>query len=419
MAVRAGANKTPERRLMPENQTQIPRALSVRRQLLIVLAVSIAGVAAWLLSVAPAAPIVATGSATGRASTSSFMPTPEQRAGLTIEPASMITFRAETVTDGSIAIDEDLTTPVFSPFSGRVTKVAARLGDRVAKGATLMEIEASEFVQAQSELITAKAQYDLAVTNEKRQHDLYDAQGAALKDWQQAQVDLASAEAALAAVRNRLRIMGKTDIEIESMEQLRAAPGMNAVSAVTAPISGTIVQRKVGLGQYVQAGSSDPVFSIGDLSTVWLVANVREVDAPKIHTGDRVEVHVLAFPGRVFAAQISYVAPAIDPATRRLAVRADVANRDGLLKPQMFANFTILTGSDTAAVGIPQSAIVYEGDTARVWLSTGSGALSSRQIRTGRTNGEMVEVVSGLSPGERVVVRGAVFIDRAAATQQQ
>ena len=405
---------------MSQNQAQIRRALPAHRQLLIVLALAAAifgGAGAWFLSIAPAAPVAAAQFVTRGGSANSFVPTPQQLAGLTIEPASMITFRAETITDGLIALDEDLTTPVFSPFSGRVTKVAAQLGDHVARDATLMEIEASEFSQAQSDLISAKAQYDLAATNEKRQHDLYDSQGAALKDWQQAQVDLASAEAALAAVRNRLRILGKTDAEIDALEKLRSAPAMNAVSTVTAPISGTIVLRKVGLGQYVQAGSSDPVFSIGDLSTVWLVANVRETDAPRIRIGDRVEVRVLAFPDRVFDAKISYVAPSIDPATRRLAVRADVANRDGLLKPQMFANFTILTGSDTTAVGIPQSAVVYEGDTARVWVNTGGGALSLRQIRTGRTNGDMIEVTSGLSPGERVVVRGAVFIDRAATAQ--
>ena len=392
----------------------------MRRQFLIVLVVAMllfGGFGAWFLSTAPAAPRAAPQAVTGSVSANSFTPTSEQLAGLTIAPTSMTTFRAETLTDGLIALDEDLTTPVFSPFSGRVTKVAAKLGDHVTKGAPLMEIEASEFSQAQSELITAKAQYDLAATNEKRQHDLYDAQGAALKDWQQAQVDVASAEAALAAVRNRLHILGKSDVEIDALAQLRSAPAMNAVSDVMAPISGTIVQRKVGLGQYVQAGSSDPVFSIGDLSTVWLVANVRETDAPKIHIGDRVEVHVLAFPGRVFDARITYMAPSIDSATRRLAVRADVANRDGLLKPQMFANFTILTGSDTTAVGIPQSAVVYEGETARVWVDTETGALALRQIRTGRTNGDMVEVISGLNPGERVVVRGAVFIDRAATAQ--
>jgi cobalt-zinc-cadmium efflux system membrane fusion protein len=346
-----------------------------------------------------------------------FFPSPQQLLNLMIKPVDSMTFRAETVTDGYIAIDDDLATPVFSPFSGRVAKINARLGDHVQKGAPLMTVEASEFVQAQSDLITTRAQFNLAETNERRQHELYEAEGAALKDWQQSQVDLATAEAALAAVRNRLRIFGKTDQEISDLEQGQKVPVMNPESIVAAPISGTVVQRQVGLGQYIQAGSSNPVFSIGDLSKVWLIANVREIDGSLVHVGDAVEVRVLAFPGRMFKAKVSYVAPSMDPSTHRLVVRADVDNRDSLLKPQMFANFTILTGADVAAPGVPKSAIVYEGETARVWIATPEGGLAPRQIQTGRTNGDMVEVASGLKPGEKIVVSGALFIDRAATSQ--
>jgi membrane fusion protein, heavy metal efflux system len=339
---------------------------------------------------------------------------PKGLENLTVKPVERLMFRTETLTDGNIAIDEDLTTPVFSPFSGRVNRVIAKLGDRVEKGSPLMSVEANEFIQAQSELIAAKAQFDLAATNEKRQRDLYEAQGTALKDLQQAQVDLATAEGNLAAVRNRLKILGKTDAEITALEQMRSAPAMNAESLVSAPISGTVVQRQVGVGQYIQAGSANPVFSIGDLSRVWLVANVREVEGSRVHVGDAVEVHVLAYPERVFKAKISYLAPSIDPSTHRLAVRADVDNREGLLKPQMFASFTILTGDDALGIGVPQSAVVYEGDTARVWVSRTDGGVELREIRTGRTNDKMVEVVEGLSAGEKIVTSGALFIDRAA-----
>ncbi len=155
---------------------------------------------------------------------------------------------------------------------------------------------------------------------------------------------------------------------------------MNAVSPVMAPISGTIVQRKVGLGQYVQDPRSRCFrLAISENSFSFTSRMLTKRDCAEIHIGDRVEVHVLAFPGRVFEARISYVAPSIDPSTRRLAVRTDVANREGMLKPQMFANFTILTGSDTTAVGIPQSAVVYEGETARIWVDRETGALSLRQ----------------------------------------
>jgi len=339
---------------------------------------------------------------------------PKGLENLTVKPVEEMIFRTETVTDGYIAIDEDFTTAVFSPFSGRVNKVIAKLGDRVEKGTPLMSVEANEFIQAQSELIAARAQFDLAATNEKRQHELYDAQGAALKDWQQSQVELATAEGNLAAVRNRLRILGKSDEEIASLERMEGAPAMRSESVVSAPISGTVVQRQVGVGQYIQAGSANPVFSIGDLSHVWLVANVREVEGAHVRAGDAVEVHVLAYPERVFKAKISYVAPSIDPNTHRLAVRADVDNHEGLLKPQMFASFTILKGDDALGIGVPQSAVVYEGESARVWVSRTDGEVELRNIKTGRTSEQMVEVVAGLSAGEQIVTSGALFIDRAA-----
>src|SRR6266851_5124007 len=359
-----------------------------------------------------------------------FRPTKEQWAGFKIEPVRLVTFRPEQVTEGNIAIDDDLTTPVFSHYSGRVIKLIAKLGDHVEPGAPLFEIQASEFVQAQNDLITAlanlqtaRSQLAQAQTNEKRAHELFLAQGGALKDWQQSQTDFVtvqntvrSDEIALAAVRNRLRILGKTDKEIASLEA-QPTQKLDSVTIVTAPIGGTITQRQIGLGQYINStagGASNPVYTIGNLSTVWLIANVREADAPLMRIGQAVEVHVLAFPGRVFQAKISWVAPSIDPNTHRLSVRADVENPDGALKPGMFANFSIITGEAQTAPAVPQSAIVYEGDTARVWVAGDEGTIAARLVRTGQIADGMVEILSGLSEGEKVVTSGAVFIDRAA-----
>jgi cobalt-zinc-cadmium efflux system membrane fusion protein len=360
-----------------------------------------------------------------------FKPTKEQWAGLKIEPVGLLSFRPEQVTEGNIAVDDNLTTPVFSHYSGRVIKVIAMLGDVVEPGAPLFVIHASEFVQAQNDLITAlanlqtaRSQLSMAQTTEKRAHELYLAQGGALKDWQQAQTDLITVqntvradEIALHAVRSRLRILGKTDQEIASLEA-EPTQKLNAVATVTAPIAGTITQRQIGVGQYINSeanGATNPVFTISNLSTVWLIANVREADAPLMHVGEPVEVHVLAFPGRVFQAKISWVAPSIDPNTHRLSVRADVENPRGELKPGMFANFSIITGEAATAPAVPQRAIVYEGDTARVWVAGDDGTIAAHSIRTGRIADGMVEVLAGVSPGEKVVTSGALFIDRAAS----
>jgi len=355
-----------------------------------------------------------------------FRPTAAQLSGFEVEEVSLVTFRSERVTEGNIVIDDDLTTAVFSPYSGRVVRLIARLGDRVEPGAPLFAVEASEFVQAMNDLITAaatlhtnRAQLAQAVTNEKRAHELYLAKGGALKDWQQSQTDLAAAqntaraaEIALAAVRNRLRILGKSESEIAALEA-QPTQKLDPIAVVTAPIAGTVTQRQIGLGQYIQSGGDNPVYTIGDLSTLWLIANVREVDAPLMRVGAPVRVMVPAFPARVFDAAISYVAAALDPTTHRLPVRADVANPDGALKPLMFANFSILTGAAVTAPAVPPGAIVYEGYTARVWVVQEDGTIAARAVTAGRTQGGMVEIKEGLSPGERVVTRGTLFIDRA------
>ena len=403
------------------------RALSRRSQISIVVAlVALVSGAAGLASVG--------GHLFGKASEPSpeppaapgtFRPTPAQLASLKVAPVEMAAFRSEQVTDGKIAINSDKTTPVFSPYSGRVTKIIANLGDHVKQGEPLLAVEAVEFAQAQNDLIsavaavnTARSQLSLAQTNEERKHALYEAKAGALQDWQQAQAELVtaqnslrSAETAFALVRNRLRILGKSDAEIGALEK---AQKVSPTSFVLAPISGRVTDRQVGLGQYIQAGASTPVYSIGDLSTVWLIANVREADAPLMRRGAPVEVRVLALPGKVFKAKLAYVAPSVDPNTHRLAVRAEVENPDGALKPEMFASFSIITGEESDALTVPQEAIVYEGDHARVWVLQQDGTIASREIRVGRTSAGMVEVLAGLKRGEKVVTSGTLFIDRAA-----
>jgi cobalt-zinc-cadmium efflux system membrane fusion protein len=363
----------------------------------------------------------------------SFKLTDRQWATLKLQRVDVRTFQDATTTDGKIAIDDDLVTPVFSPFSGRVTKLIARPGDTVARGDPLFAIQASELVQGQNDLITAmaalrtsKAQLNLAQTNEKRQHALFQAQGAALKDWQQSQVDLANAQGnlagtsiALAAVRNRLRILGKSDSDIDTIETTPDLLKLNADSFVRAPIGGTVTQRQIGLGQNIvsaSSGASTPVYQIGDLSKVWLVANAREEDAPRLHTGDPVEVDVLAFPGHPFNARLTFVASSIDPITHRLPVRAEVANPHGELKPEMLATFRIVTGEDAPTAAVPEDALVYEGTDAHVWVADPAAkTLAIRPVKVGRLRDGMAEILQGVKDGETVVTAGGVFIDRAAS----
>jgi cobalt-zinc-cadmium efflux system membrane fusion protein len=182
-------------------------------------------------------------------------------------------------------------------------------------------------------------------------------------------------------------------------------------------VAGVVTQRQVSFGQNITSvatGASTPVYSIADLGKVWLVANVRETDAPSMRVGDTVEVHVVAFPGRVFKATLIYVAAALDPTSHRLPVKAEIENKDGALKPEMFAQFDIITGPDRSAPGVPETAVVYEGDTAHVWVVTPDKSIGLKKVQIGRINAGMVEILSGLSADETIVSAGSLFIDRAA-----
>jgi membrane fusion protein, heavy metal efflux system len=361
-----------------------------------------------------------------------FYPTAAQWATLTVEPVQQRVFRAEHVTEGKIAVDEDRSTPIFSPYAGRVLKLFVKPGDTVTVGQPLFTVQAADMVQAQNDFISAatalnkaRSAQNLAEIIDKRQRLLYEGKAVPLKEVQNARAaldaaenDVRSADVALEAARNRLRILGKTDQEITDFQEKGT---IDPSTLITAPIAGTIVQRKVGPGQYVGSGQSDPVFIIGDLSTVWIVAYIRETEAPLVHVGQPIYFTVLAYPDRAFPASISYVAAALDPTTRRLLVRATVNNAEGLFKPEMFASVKILTGEGDNAVAVPRDAIIYEGDAARVWVAREKDdekAIELRRIKVGLTNGNVVEVLKGLAPGDRVVTKGSLFIDRVASSAE-
>jgi cobalt-zinc-cadmium efflux system membrane fusion protein len=301
-----------------------------------------------------------------------FSPTREQRATLQFETVGRRVFHTEIATDGYVAAN--------GGFAAAGASNAA-----IANGMPVLAGQSSDTIQAESDLVTASAQLRAATENEKRQHDLYESEGAALKDWQQAQVDLASAAAALSSARNRLRMLGKSDTAIAGLE-------------TSAPRGGAAA------------------FSVGELSTVWLVANVREIDAGLVHLGDAAEVRLPACPGQVFNAVIDYAASVIDPVTHRLVIAARIRNPDGLLKPNMLANFIILAGKATNAPAVPERAIIYEGDSRRVWVVDAKGNLILRSISVGRSSAGYAEITSGLAAGERVVTGGALFIDQAASS---
>jgi len=348
---------------------------------------------------------------------------------LRVEPVRSVAFRVETTATGRIAFNDDLLTPVFSPYTGRVVRLIAKPGDDVMQGEPLFEIETTDLVQAESDLIVAASavvkatnQLELARRTLERQNALYEVRAVALKDLEQAASDVRSAESDLrgaegahAAARDRLRVFGKSEADIARIEEERR---IDRVTRVPAPITGTVTARKVGPGQYVKPDSQDPLFTLADLSSMWLLANVYESDVPSMAPGQLLEVRVLALPAETFHARIRYIAAAADPVTHRVAVRADVANRGRTLKPEMLATFRIMPADVTRSPGVPTSAVVRDDDTPFVWTEAGHGQFVRRAVTLGHEQGGMVQVLTGLDQGERVVTDGAVLVSRAAETSR-
>lgn len=343
-----------------------------------------------------------------------FRPDSAQWANITLGTVTQRKFPGLVLVEAQVATDDDTSTQVFSPFTGQVMKIAVKAGDHVNKGQVLATVAASEAIQSESDLIAARIAARNADANEARQHALYNDGSAALKDWQQAQADQATATGALIAARGKLHALGFGDAQIHAMESQSKDHAFAPAAELTSPISGTVIQRLVGPGQFVQAASSNAVFAIGNLDRLWLIGNVREEDAPQMRVGEAVDVTVAALPGRVFPARLTWVGAGIDTTTHRLAVRAEIANRDGLLKPAMFATMMIHTGGDRVSSAIPEMAVIREGDNSHVWLSAGGGGLVMRPIRPGRLQNGYMEVLSGLKPGDRVALAGSLFLDSAA-----
>jgi cobalt-zinc-cadmium efflux system membrane fusion protein len=347
---------------------------------------------------------------------------PDQLHQLEIAKVDTFVFRVERRAIGRIAYNDDASTPVLTPFSGRVTRLIAKIGDVVKRGDPLFEIDSPEVVLPQNDFIAAiaaqnkaKAQLNLAVIVEKRQRDLYEGRAAPLKEFQQAQADLTSAQndmraadTAVDAARNRLVILGLTEEQIAALQKKRE---IKRATPVYSPIDGTVIARKVGPGQYVRSDSTEALYTIANLSTMWLKALIPENDIPDIKVGQDAEVTITALPGRVFAARITAIEASADVATRRIVVRSEIANPDGALKSEMFASFTIITGEDERSPAVPSSALIREGEKVGVWVEVEPLVFKHRPVEIGIEQSGMVQIRSGLKPGELIVARGAIFVD--------
>jgi len=292
----------------------------------------------------------------------------------------------------------------------------------VRKGQKLADLESADIDQAEADYLKALADYEnalrssaaevkLAQESYDRNKLLFEQKITAGKNLQSADHDLevakATAEnsvngtkAALTAARRHLLILGLNDATIDALAK---KTDLAATFSLNSPIDGIVVERNATIGASV--GTDANLFKIIDLSQVWIDANVFEKDLQRVRPGQEVKLTVPAFPASTFSGKVIFVDSVVDPDTRTVKVRTEVANPDGRLKPDMFANVQIVTDINRAAISIPQAAVLNDEGKTIVFVADGSG-YKKRQVQAGIQNNDRVEIIDGLSTGDKVVVKG-------------
>lgn len=299
---------------------------------------------------------------------------------------------------GKVAFNENVTSRVASPVSGRVQQLHVQPGDKVKKGQALVTIASPDVESARAEAIQANSDLQSATRELERAKRLYAEQAIAQKDLQSAEQDVIKAKSNVERTRARLQVLNVSDKDFAASYVLRS------------PLEGTVVTRDILPGQEVRSDGATPLMTVADLSKLWVLADVYERDLARVKEGDTAEVRVAAWPAEVWKGTVKHVGEVVDPATRTVKVRIEVPNPDGRLKPEMFAKVTLTERSREPTVTIPVSALISDGERNRVIVADAQGNFRARDVEVGPEHEGQVRVLGGLQPGEKIVVEGALYV---------
>lgn len=348
----------------------------------------------------------------------------QHRIGITTEKVVMKTLPIVTEATGTVKANTNLTTPVISLTPGRVEDVLVQPGDQVKSGQVLARIRSDEVARLQTDLLSALLELktekhhaalkvQLAQKVFDRKAKLFEEMIAAKADVDQAESDLAQAKEEVTATeekedtliqsaKERMRLFGASPSVIDKIVQSRH---IQLVFDLTAPRSGIITDRDCDPGELVEGGKA--LFSVSDLSKVWLVANVLENNLRFVHKGLPVRVVVDSLPDESFPGILDFVDSKVDAQTRTLPVRATIDNRSLRLKPEMFARLSMQVGSTTALM-VPEASVQKAGEASLVYIDGPGDTFFEKKVKTGQTTGGFVEIVSGLHHNDKVVVNGSL-----------
>jgi len=338
--------------------------------------------------------------------------TASQVKSLTIAPIADHAFSPERTAVGSIDFNQDRVVQVFPSYQGKIVGAFAELGDRVEKGKPLYTIFSPDLAQAETTLIAAAGVYDLTTQALTRDRILHDKHGLSDKDLEQAVSDQMTAEGNLRGARAAVLVFGKTNAEID---RLVASRKIDPIMVVASPLTGRVTARNAQVGLLVQPGATPAPFSVADMSTVWMKADVAEADVPLFRRGQAVSVKVDSIPDHDFGGAISILGATIDPATHTEQLVTEVKDPHQELHPGMMATFVIHTGDAKTGLALPLDGVVRNGDgSMNVWVTSDDRHFTRRTVKLGMQQDGFDQIVEGVQPGERVVTRNAVFLSNMA-----
>lgn len=346
---------------------------------------------------------------------------PEQMHNVAVEVVQKRLVSGEVKSPGKIAFNSNQVSPVLPQFSGRLIKLSAETGDNVRAGQVLGTIETPDIVQPQADYQqaianerTAETTLEHATRVRERDERLAKVEAIPLHELQDAQVDekharedLGRAQQAINADRIKLQTLHFGDADIKTLEA--GGKVLSREVSLVAPISGTVIDRKAGLGQVVQPGG-DALFQIANLSNVWVNAEVYEDQLAKLRVGLPISVETSAYPNEHFAARVDQIGNVFDPDKRTVAVRCVLPNQSGKLKPGMFVTVSLNGVSNQEAITVPATAIVTEGEKRAVFVEEELGRYSKREVTVGDEQEGNVVIKSGLKEGEKIVTKGGLLI---------
>jgi len=334
--------------------------------------------------------------------------TERQATAVKFAPVGSRDFALRKTAVGTIDFNENMLVQVFSQYMGKIIKANFNVGDDVKQGDVLFTIDSPDLLQAESALLASAGVLELQKRTLARVTSLLKVGGMAQKDVDQSTSDQQTAEGNYKAARDAVRIFGKTDPEIDQVLQMRK---LDSTLPVPSPISGRVVARSAAPGLLTQPGTTPAPYSIADLSTMWMIANVIETDAPAYKLGQEVEVTVPAYPDAIFKGHVTALGSTIDPNSHRQLVRSEIEDPRHLLRSGMYASFVIRVGDPVHSLAVPENGVVREGDgTVTVWVTGDSRHFVKRTVKTGLQQDGWVQILEGLRDNETVVTDGAVFL---------